>query len=139
MRVPHFSRPLREVGTTTLGILIFQLGASERGGKTVRVGRTLLADALDVAVKLLLVLASAVASVGRVELETMFTKLLLMSSSDEEYPHRIGAHHSVDNEPGNLVSRSMESWWRRRFNTKPRRLRTAYGRYSYSSSIAIDS
>jgi hypothetical protein len=33
-------------------------------------------------------------------------------------------HHSVDIEPGNLVWRSMESWWRRRFNTKPRRLRT---------------
>ena len=50
MRVPHFSRPLREVGTTTLGILIFQLGASEQGGKTVRLGRTPLSEAFDVGV-----------------------------------------------------------------------------------------
>jgi hypothetical protein len=46
-------------------------------------------------------------------------------------------YHSVDSEPGYLVWRSMESWWRRRFNTKPRRLRTAYGLSSYCSSNAV--
>jgi hypothetical protein len=35
-------------------------------------------------------------------------------------------HHSVDSAPCNLVRLSMESWWRRRFNTKRRRLRNAY-------------
>jgi hypothetical protein len=48
----------------------------------------------------------------------------------------IGAHHSVDSEPGILVCRSMESWWRRRFNTKRRRLRTADRRSSDCSSYA---
>src|SRR5271165_5755586 len=47
-------------------------------------------------------------------------------------------HHSVDSEPGNLVCAEMESWWRRRFNTKRRRLRTAYGRSSYCSSNAVE-
>jgi RNA-directed DNA polymerase len=32
----------------------------------------------------------------------------------------------------------MESWWRRRFNTKPWRLRTAYGLSSYCSSNAVE-
>jgi hypothetical protein len=39
-------------------------------------------------------------------------------------PFRASPAARVDSEPGNLGCRSMESWWRRRFNTKPRRLRT---------------
>ena len=32
----------------------------------------------------------------------------------------------------------METWWRRRFNTKRRRLLTAYGLFSYCSSNAVE-
>jgi hypothetical protein len=32
-------------------------------------------------------------------------------------------HHSVDSEPRKLVCHAMESWWRRRFNTKRRLLK----------------
>jgi integrase len=44
-------------------------------------------------------------------------------------PGTARAHHRHQNhrQPGNLVCHSMESWWRRRFNAKRRRLRNAYG------------
>src|SRR5438552_13444316 len=47
-------------------------------------------------------------------------------------------HHSVDSDPREVGCGSMESWWRRRFNPKRRRPRTAYGTVSYCSSNAIE-
>jgi hypothetical protein len=41
-RVPHFSRPLRKVGTTTVGSIAFDFDVD-----FARVGRTLLSDAFD--------------------------------------------------------------------------------------------
>src|SRR5947207_3166889 len=62
----------------------------------------------------------------------------LPCTADVQYACHIGAHHSVDSDPRSVGCGSMESWWRRRFNTKRRRLLTAYGLFSYCSSNAVE-
>src|SRR5437879_734995 len=73
---------------------------------------------------------------GRTTIDIIYTSGTYLAQ--RTYACHIVAHHSVDSDPRSVGCGSMESWWRRRFNTKRRRLLTAYGLFSYCSSNAVE-